>query len=82
MASKVRIEFDEKAFRALLRSDEVKADLERRARRIAAAAGPGHVVDSDTGRNRARAEVVTGTFEAKRGEAVHHNLTRAIDAGR
>lgn len=82
MASNVRIEFNDKAFRDLLRSDEVKADLERRARRIAAAAGPGHVAESERQRNRARAAVITETSEAKRAEAVDHALTRAIDAGR
>lgn len=82
MAKNVRIEVNRKAVRSLLRSPEVKADLERRAKKIAAAAGPGFEVDSHVGKNRARADVATGTFEAMRAEATDRALTRAVDAGR
>lgn len=77
-----RIKLNHKGVRALLRSPQVLADLERRARAIAAAAGPGHRVESGVGRNRARAAVVTETPEARHAEATERNLTRAIDAGR
>jgi hypothetical protein len=60
----------------------VKADLERRARAIGNAAGPGHRVESETGRNRARAAVITDDFEARYREATQRSLTRALDAGR
>lgn len=81
MAS-VRVVLNRKNVRELLRSEGVRDDLVRRARNIAEAAGPGHVVDSQIGRNRARAAVITGTFEAMHAEARDRNLTRAIDAGR
>lgn len=68
--------------RELLRSPEVKADLEARARRVAARAGDGMRVESATGRNRARAAVITDTIEARRAEAKHRALTSAIDAAR
>jgi hypothetical protein len=68
--------------RDLLRSPEVRRDLERRARNIAAAAGPGFEADSEIGRNRARASVWTATFEAMAAEATDRALTRSIDAGR
>lgn len=78
----VRITLNRQGVRALLRSPAMLADLERRARRIAAAAGPGHEVDGAIGRNRARAAVITSSIEAKVGEAKRRTLTRAIDAGR
>ena len=77
-----RIVLNRKAIRDLLRSDAVLRDLERRARQIASAAGPGHEVDAEVGRNRARASVRTDSVAAIRAEATTRNLTRAFDAGR
>lgn len=68
--------------KGLLRSPEVRADLEARARRIAAAAGPGMEVDVEVGAKRARASVRTATYEAMRAEATDRALSRALDAGR
>lgn len=78
----VRIVLNRKGVRDLLRSPQVKADLERRAKAIAAAAGPGHAVDSETGRNRARAAVFTDDPAAMAAEAKNHQLLLSIDAGR
>jgi hypothetical protein len=78
----VRIVLNRRGVRELLRSPEILRDLEQRARRIAAAAGPGHEVDSQVGPNRARASVRTDTIDAMLGEATDRDLTRAIDAGR
>lgn len=80
----LRIEWNRNAIKDLLRSPEVRADLERRAAAIKARAdGPGeHIVDSQIGRNRARASVRTGDYKAAKAEAESANLTRAIDAGR
>lgn len=71
-----------KGVRELLRSQEVRKDLERRARKVAAKAGEGHRVDSSIGRNRARASVITETPEARVAEAKRRNLTASLDAGR
>lgn len=68
--------------RDLLRSDEVEADLRRRAEAIAAAAGDGYEVEMFRGQNRWRATVRTGTETARRDEAKNRTLTGAIDAGR
>lgn len=68
--------------RALLRSAEVSADLRSRAERVASAAGPGHVVDSDVGTNRARAAVIAASGDARRRQAVDRSLLRALDAAR
>jgi hypothetical protein len=82
MASNVRVVFDDRTFRALLRSDGVRADLERRAQRIAAAAGEGYEAASELQTNRARASVRTVGPAAAMDEAIDHTLLRAIDAGR
>jgi hypothetical protein len=84
MATQVRIELNRAGVRELLRNDPgIRSDLTRRAERIAAAAGDGFVAHSaQAGAHRARAAVVTETWEAAAAEATHHTLTRAIDAGR
>lgn len=80
--AKVRIKINRKGVAAILKSDKVRADLERRARAIADRAGPGMEASSRIGATRARASVITATEEARRAEAVDRTLTRAIDAGR
>ena len=77
-----RVVINSAAARALLQSDEVAADLERRARNIAAAAGDGMEVSIEIGPERARAAVITGTAEAKLAEATDRTLSSALDAGR
>lgn len=76
------VKLDSQGMRELLRSEDVRADLGRRARAIAAAAGPGHQASSTIGRRRALAMVWTDTPEAMVAEARTRKLTRAIDAGR
>jgi hypothetical protein len=66
----------------LLKSSEVQADLASRAGAIADAAGEGFEASSYAGAHRARASVITATFEAMLEEAKNRTLTRAIDAGR
>lgn len=66
----------------LLKSKEMQAGMTARAKRIAAAAGPGHAVEEDNKGDRARASVVTRSYAAKKAEAKDRNLTRAIQAGR
>lgn len=78
----VRVVLNRRGVRDLLRSDEVLYDLERRANAVAAAAGPGHRVETTVGRNRARAAVITDDFAAAYSEATSRNLTAAVDAAR
>lgn len=78
----IRIELNRAGIGEILRSDGVLADLQARAEAVAAAAGPGHVVDSGVGPHRARASVRTDTFEAMWAEAVDRNLSRAFGAAR
>lgn len=82
VVTEIRIELDSAGIEALLRSPEVVADLQRRADAIAAAAGPGMRATVYQGRDRARAEVWTGTYAARDAEAEGRALTRALDAGR
>jgi len=82
MARTVRVEMNDKGARELLNSAGIRADLLRRAERIAATAGPGMEASVQEGPRRARASVVTGTFDAILSEATDRSLTRAVDAGR
>lgn len=78
----VRIVVNQKAVAELLKGAEVQRDLERRGRAIAEAAGPGHEVQTFTGRSRVRITVRTATFSARYAEATRRTLSKAIDAGR
>lgn len=76
------IKLNRAGMKELLRSEEVRRDLERRARNIAVSAGDGMGHSSTIGRKRALAMVWTDTPEAMVAEARTRKLTRAIDAGR
>lgn len=84
MAGIIRVQMNSDGARAILRSERVRQDLERRGRAMAAAAGgePDFEVESQIGDNRARASVRTATHEAREAEANERALTKAIDAGR
>ncbi len=76
------IKINPRGIEQLLKEQGVRDDLERRAHRIAAAAGDGHKVDSQVGSKRARAAVITDGYEAARREARSKSLTSAVDAAR
>lgn len=76
------VKINHKGIRDLLRSEEIAADLEDRAWRVADAAGEGHRVEVSIGPNRARAAIITDTYEAARSEAEDRTLTQAVDAAR
>lgn len=82
MAGKSKIKLNLKGFRALRNDPAVVADLERRARAVASAAGPGFEASAQKGKNRARASVITGTLEARREQAKSNVLQRALNSGR
>jgi hypothetical protein len=82
VAEKIRVEVNSAGIQALLKSAEVQADLEARARKIAAAAGEGMEASSRIGKTRARASVITATRKARLAEATDRALTKALDAGR
>lgn len=80
--AKPKIVLNKKGVKQLLKSQGMQKLVNERARRIAAAAGPGHAVEPDNSGDRARASVVTRSYAAKRAEAKNRALTRAIQAGR
>lgn len=82
MAKSLRIEVHRKGVGELLKSQAVTNDLRARAGRIATAAGPGNEVETNVTAQRARAVVVTRTYEAKKAEATARSLSGALDAGR
>lgn len=80
--AKFRFEVNVPGIKQILRGPAFQAELMRRARNIAVAAGPGHEVEADPSPNRAHARVTAATLEARLAEAKNRSLTRAIDAGR
>jgi hypothetical protein len=77
-----KLVFKTAGFRKILRSGAALADVSRRGRAMASAAGEGFGVETSTGANRVRATVATETWDAARREATNKVLTRAIGAGR
>ncbi|MDN6460644.1 MAG: hypothetical protein L0J94_03285 [Corynebacterium flavescens] len=83
MASKVRVKWHLKNWRALRNSAEVRGDLDQRASRIAAAAGDGFTRrQAKVGKNRARASVGTNSWESMKRQSEDNVLQRALNAGR
>jgi hypothetical protein len=86
--ARARITFKSEGFRQVLTSQQMLAELARRADRVRQAADiaandpGGHVVLTDIGRNRARAAVLTNTPKSMWKEAVEHSLTRSFGAAR
>lgn len=78
----IKVKLKPGAVQKLLKLPEMERDLLRRAKAIAAAAGPGMEPDSSIGKTRARASVHTATWQARRAEAHGRALTAAIDHGR
>lgn len=78
----VTVKINKDVARSLLRSTEVQGDLQERADRIAASAGPGFVAEVEVGANRARGVVYTSDIDSMIAEAQDRSLTRALDAGR
>lgn len=83
MAARIEIRLNLKGVNEVMISDGVQADVLRRARAIAAAAGEGF--EAEEGKRHpwvARAYVVPTTYQAMAAEARTRALTRAVDAGR
>ena len=84
----VRIVLNSDGIRDLLQSQEVAADIRRRAEAVASAADAAsgragdHEVEAGVGRSRSRAVVRTATFNAMHREADQRSLTQSLDAGR
>lgn len=78
----MKIKLNRAGFRELRNSREMVADLDARARRVAAEAGAGFEADSRTGATRARGSVVTGDARARAAAAADPGrLLRALHRG-
>lgn len=80
-----KIEWNEAGFVALLTSGGVRADVERRANAVAAAAGDGfeaHVYVGGYGGGRVIGSVWTVSMAGSLAEAEDKALSTAVDAGR
>ncbi len=79
----MRVKWNVSAFEALRKDPAVEADVHRRARAVADAAGEGfEAFPSIPARRRARAAVVPVTVEAQIRNARDNTLLRSLDAGR
>lgn len=78
----VKIKWNIDGFRQLRYDPGVAADIDARAARIAAAAGPGYESSPYRGATRHRASVITTSAKAAASERKHGKLLRSIDAGR
>lgn len=76
--SDFRIEWHDGAIGELLTSAEAVSVIRGHAERIAAAAGEGFEVEVPSPYKRARAQVYTGSWEAKRASARDNVLVRAV----
>lgn len=79
---RAEIKLNSKGISQLLKHDTTRKAAEKRAKAIAAAAGPGYEASSMIGRNRARASVITATPAAARRDAKQGTLLRSAGAGR
>lgn len=87
--AKPKIKVSNKAVVEIMRSDEMLAEVTKRANKIAAAANADHqgkvdgfVVQSSVHSTRARAAVIAATNQAIYAEAKYGTLTKALDAGK
>ena len=82
MGMKIRIQLDSAGIQKFLKSDELRADVERRTSNIAAAAGEGFKHKTWPGRDRWRGRVETANQLGAVRESESRALTRAMNAGR
>lgn len=81
MGLNVRLKLNTAGVRELMLGDEIAGDVQRRAKKVAAKAGPGFVAERDMLRRvRAGSRVVTRTEAAKRTQMKHNVLVKSLDA--
>jgi hypothetical protein len=75
------LKVNRKAIRELLKDPGLEKHLLSEAQLIAARAGDGYTASSRIGKNRARASVITDSFQAMRNEAKYGTLSKAAGGG-
>lgn len=78
MSGKVRFDLNRAGVRELMRSSEAQTACEEYGNRIAAAAGPGYEVTTQTGVNRVHVRVAPATKEAINDNFRHNTLIKAM----
>ena len=79
----IRLKFNRREMKAILKNVAVVDELEYRAEQILDAINhEGYEVNAGVGKNRARAAVIAVTQYARRSNAIHNTLVRNIGAGR
>lgn len=81
MSKDIKIELNHDGVRALLRSPEMLAVCEGKAREIRARLGDGYGVDSRTGTGRVNAEVRAETPRARRENYRENTILKALRGG-
>lgn len=76
--AKSRVKWNNKAFRELRLLPEILEEVEQRADDVASKAGFGYKASAVYGKNRARASVITATFDAILDNARNNTLLRAL----
>lgn len=76
--SKVRIELNREGVRSLLKSEEMQAVCEERAKAALSKLGSGYEVTSRIGKNRCNSEVAAVTREAKKENLENNSILKAL----
>lgn len=79
--SNVKFELNHQGVRELLRSDEMMAVCRSCADAARSRLGEGYTVTTFTGRNRVNASVYADTVEARRENAAHNSILKAVGGG-
>lgn len=82
MAKSIQVRMKSSGAAALLNGPEMVADMDRRAKAVAAAAGVGYVGDGRAGRARAHGMARTDTGDSVYDNARRNTLLKSLGAGR
>ena len=76
--AKVEIKLNTSGVRELLKSDDMKAECEKRANEAVGRLGAGYVVTTHTGRTRVNASIFAESYEAKRDNMENNTILKAL----
>lgn len=76
--SKVEIKLNSEGVRALLRSEEMKAECEKRANEAVGRLGPGYEVTTYTGKNRVNASIHAESYQARQDNMENNSILKAL----
>lgn len=74
----VEIVLNTAGVRELLRSNEMKAECEKRANEAVGRLGPGYTVTTHTGKNRVNVSIFAESYEAKRDNMENNTMLKAL----